>query len=416
MKTKIGFTESRIRELPRAKNDRDYYYDLTVPSLELRVTGSGSKSFNVYLWSSKLKKAVRVYLGKSPTLQVEQARRLAIKAVSQILEGHNPNTLKRRDPTSFTFGQAIDAYFHSLQLSERKITTISTYRYLNERFLGSLQNTKMSELTRDAILSLRLKIRDQTGANAVPRTKTRQEKPDRKATANKTIRLLSQVFNHAINAGWSGANPCAGIRSFPEVPASKRLEENELEPFIQACERAAVNGDTIADFLLTCLFSGIRKANVAQAKWKDIDLKAGIWHVPDTKNGLPITVYLSGLLMEVFRRRAKVRSFSPFVFTSNQTGGQIIEPRRGLNRILKTSGIASKGFTIHALKHTFVSCAYECGLNPVLVSRLGGHKVQGVTGRYGHASDSRIREAYKIVAQYMQNVRPHRLAEASNED
>jgi integrase len=391
---KFKFTEARLKALPPSERERTYYYDTNVPDLELRVTRQGSKSFYVYLWSSALNRPLRALLGKWPALTVEEARKQAPSKIAEIIKGIDPSKQKRIVREELTFGTAIQSYLKSLRLAERKETTLTLYTYLNVRFLEKWAGRKLSSISSDMVLALRLLVRDQDGSRAVLRQKTRPEKSNRTVTANRVVRLVSQVFNHSIRSGWNGKNPCSNIRPFPEQSRMKRLEDEEIGPFIRACENLTSRGDHTGDFLLICLLTGVRRRNVSSARWAEIDLEAKVWNVPETKNGLPIKVYLSEYLTSLFTRRYKSRKFSPFVFPSTGRSGHIEDPHKGLGRAVSLAGISSNLMTIHSLKHTFISAAYEAGLNPVLVSRLGGHKIPGITGRYGHASEQAVRLAY----------------------
>lgn len=399
--TKFRFTEARIRGLPAPLMGRKSYYDINVPDLELRVTPTGTKSFYVYLWSSVLSRPVRAFLGKWPALTVEDARKHAPKKIAEILDGKDPSMQKRLVREEATLGTATQSYLATLRLADRKTTTLKLYEYLNDRFLSSWDTCKLSSISSDDILSLRKRVRDQNGLLATPRTDTRPEKKDRTVTANRVVRLLSQIFNHAIRSNWSGRNPCSNIKPFPERVTSRRLIDEEIAAFILACEKIASKGDQVGDFLLVCLFSGVRRRNVAAIRWNQINLKQGTWDIPETKNGLPVRIYLGDKLKAILQRRHDKRSFSPFVFPSESRGGFLDDPRKGMARAIKIAEINSEHLTIHTLKHTFLSCAYECGLNPVVVSRLGGHKISGITGRYGHSSDQKIQEAYELVGKYI---------------
>lgn len=406
----IPFTETQIMKLAVPATGRLTYHDSRYKEFIVRVTHTGTKSFYVYQWSSALQRPMRVFLGKWPSLSVEKARELARKRIGAIADGEDPRKQKLLARDALTLDAAIKGYFESLKKAERKETTLALYRYLAERYLAPWNSLKLGSITAERILSLRQRVRDQDGSRAIVRDKGRKEKSNRTVSANRVVRLLSQIFNHAISSGWVGANPCHKVKPFPEKSATRRLSDSEIGPFITACEALAEQGDQIGDYLLVCLFSGIRRRNVASARWEHVDLERGVWDVPETKNGLPVRVYLTGKLLEALKRCYERREFAPYVFPSADGRGCLSEPRKGLARVLALANpkpgkaalvIDPDGLTIHALKHTFVSCAYECGLNPVVVSRLGGHKISGITGRYGHTSDEKVRDAYATVERYL---------------
>jgi len=285
---KFKFTEARIRDLASpSKGKRFHCYDTQTAQLECRVTSTGAKTFNLYTWSKSLNEPIRVTLGRWPALTVEDARQLAVEHLSEVNRGNHPNRARRASRDALTLGAAVEAYIDWIKAQQRKETTVTIYTYFAKRFLTDWNNKKLSSITADSIVNLRSKIRDRDGALAKPREKKRSEKADRRVTANRVLRLLSQVFNHSIQIGWKGTNPCNTIKPFPEQPSKRRLESDEVAPFLRACEEIRHTGDLTVDYLLICLYTGVRRRNVAAATWADFSLEFNTWLIPDTKNNLP---------------------------------------------------------------------------------------------------------------------------------
>jgi integrase len=43
--------------------------------------------------------------------------------------------------------------------------------------------------------------------------------------------------------------------------------------------------ETLRDFMLINLLTGVRKTNVLEMKWQQVSLDRGTWEIPETKNG-----------------------------------------------------------------------------------------------------------------------------------
>lgn len=102
MAEKIAMTEKRMKEIPIPKSRRAYVYDLKTPGLVACVTPTGAKSFQLYRRGAN-GRPTRIALGRWPETTVEQARERAIKQTAAILDGKNPNAVKRRHRAGITF-------------------------------------------------------------------------------------------------------------------------------------------------------------------------------------------------------------------------------------------------------------------------------------------------------------------------
>ena len=62
-------------------------------------------------------------------------------------------------------------------------------------------------------------------------------------------------------------------------------------------EQVQSPGDTVADYLVTLLLTGLRKSEALNLRWSDVDLKDQSIHIPNTKNNedhiFPIGDYLT---------------------------------------------------------------------------------------------------------------------------
>ena len=92
----INFTKGKLDDLPiPTGNSRPYYHDSIVGGLSVRITSKGVKSFVVQRRINK--KPVIVTLGRYPEMTIQIARTQAIKALSSISEGINPNNKDKED-------------------------------------------------------------------------------------------------------------------------------------------------------------------------------------------------------------------------------------------------------------------------------------------------------------------------------
>src|SRR5690606_4396018 len=112
-------------------------------------------------------------------------------------------------------------------------------------------------------------------------------------------------------------------------------------------------GDAVADFLLLLLFTGLRRNEAAQLRWKDVDLESRMLTIPDPKNRVPHTLPLSDFVFEMLERREEWAT-SPWVFAGSGKKGYLVEPKKQIQRVIEVSGVQ---FSIHDLRRTFATVA-----------------------------------------------------------
>ncbi len=155
--------------------------------------------------------------------------------------------------------------------------------------------------------------------------------------ANRLLERIRAIYNKAIEWGWQGQNPAAGIRKFKEKVRDRFLQPHELPYFFAALE-AEGNG-ALKDYILLSLLTGARKANMLAMRWDEISMEQRQWRIPETKNGEPVLVPLSPQAMEILEARKKAAP-GAWVFPSAASGkGHLQDPKKAWGRLLKRAEI-----------------------------------------------------------------------------
>jgi integrase len=138
----------------------------------------------------------------------------------------------------------------------------------------------------------------------------------------------------------------------------------------------------------------MRKSEILNLKWEQVDLKHGLIFLNVTKNGerreIPINDTLRVTLQGVTRRLD-----SSLVFYSPVTGKQYQNINRSFATALRRAKI--QGCRFHDLRHTFASHLVMAGVDITTVSRLLGHKSLKMTLRYSHLAPSHIANAVNVL-------------------
>lgn len=161
---------------------------------------------------------------------------------------------------------------------------------------------------------------------------------------------------------------------------------------------ASQNRETIRDYLLLVLFTGLRREEAARMTWNNVDLKARTLKVTDTKNHQDHTLPLSDFLFDLLQQR-KNNAINEYVFQRANGTGYISEQRKQIIKIIKESGIR---FTIHDLRRTFVTIAESLDISAYAVKRLVNHKMSSdITAGYIVTDVERLRQPMQKITDYM---------------
>jgi integrase len=235
--------------------------------------------------------------------------------------------------------------------------------------------------------------------------RTKQIKP---ATVNRSLTCLKSIFNRAISWGkFSGENPVAKVKFFKENNARLRyLEKDEIERLIANCS------PKLKPIVIVALDTGMRKGEMLNLKWHDIDFRHSIIYLNKTKNGERREVPMNGFVSKAL---IAVRKNPPSEYIFPHHGDKPSDLRKSFFTACKKSGIVN--FRFHDLRHTFASQLVMSGVDLNTVRELLGHKSLEMTLRYSHLSQDHKKRAVDVLGQNIHKIEPKsagNVQEASN--
>lgn len=204
------------------------------------------------------------------------------------------------------------------------------------------------------------------------------------ATVNRELSCIKHMLNKAVHWGYLSQNPLRDVKDFKEPPARVRyLTDVEIEILLNCCY------GHIKSIVIVALTTGMRKGEILNLKWQDIDLRNRVITIRDTKNNESRTIHMNETLYEMLRSLGpEIGEQYVFVKEDGKPFGDI---RTGFRAALRRAGI--KNFRFHDLRHTFASKLVMNGVDIRTVQTLLGHKDITMTMRYSHLSNAHLREA-----------------------
>lgn len=368
--TQINFTKAAIEAI-EATSKRQRWHDTRQRGLVLTVTPKGAKTFYVY---SKVDGApVEYRLGQWPAMPVDLARKRAAEYLGRVAAGENPAQERRGMAADPTFAELFAWYIEHYAKPRKRTWDQDEEQFRNH--CGPIAKRRVSQLTRADVRQLHAVIGAKSGPYA----------------ANRALALVRSVINQGIGAELLSvpANPAVGIERFPEEKRDRRLYLSDLPAFLQAVD--AEPDSRVRDFFFLLLSTGVRKSNLQAMRWDQIDLAAGIWRIPQTKNGTPQTVPLEPEEIAILReRRQEVPG--PWVFPSaTSKTGYFSEPKDAWARIIKRANMP--GLRMHDLRRTLGSLMVDTGASLPIVGKALNHLSPQATAVYARLALDPVREA-----------------------
>lgn len=251
-------------------------------------------------------------------------------------------------------------------------------RWLNEsqhmRWLDPyLKNYYLHELTRDVIDDV---------ADA------KMKEGVKPATVNRMLEVIRAMLRKAEREwGWIEKAPVIRMRK-ADIKRIRWLTKEEVSRLVSELPKH------LADLVIFSVATGLRKSNVLNLRWSDVDLvkRHALIHPDEAKTKKAIPVPLNDTAVEVIRRQ--MGKHLKFVFTY---GGNRINQcnTKAWKNALKRAGIVN--FRWHDLRHTWASWHVQNGTSLQELQQLGGWSSYEMVLRYAHLSSDHLKEAAERV-------------------
>ena len=193
--------------------------------------------------------------------------------------------------------------------------------------------------------------------------------------------------------GYVDRNVVALVEKFKLPEKSPRyLTESEIDRLLDAAQ-----SEYIYPILVTALHTGMRKSELFNLKWRNVDFEQGTvtiqsgddWH---TKNYGSRTMEMTPVLYKTMLQQRKLhmelRVRVDYVLTYR--GHKIKYMDATLKKVVKRARL--ENVTLHSLRHTFASHLVMAGVSLREVQELMGHRSYETTLHYAHLSEDHVKK------------------------
>ncbi len=434
MNTSFNFTKKNILAAPRPEKGKNYFKDTKEKGLSLYITSTGVITF--FVRKRVMGRDERIILGNFPEMSIEEARKRSLVAKAQVADGKIPNEDKKKIRNDLTFKELFDRYIedhakHHTKSWQHDIEDVN--RNLKHWF-----SRKISSITQDEIRKLHSSFGAKRGIYG----------------ANRLLDRINAIYNKAIEWGWKGINPAAGVKKFRMKSRDRFIQPNEMPFLLHALQEE--ENETARDYILISLMTGARKSNVLAMRWDQINWTNSLWYIPETKNGEPVTIPLVPQAIDILKAR-KQHSKGVWVFEGEGETGHLTDPKKAWKRVLYRATLElwkqepelkslieevdhhllyndNYGYTIlklfrcvqeeaekrgldlpsgltdlrlHDIRRTLGSYQAITGASLPIIGKTLGHKSHQSTAIYARLNDDPVRDAITKATGAMFNIRKH---------
>ena len=303
-------------------------------------------------------------------LSLARAREKCIDARRALAEGRSPAQDKQREKRRLkeakSFGEFGERWLKEAKMAD---STRAMRRAVFERdILPTFRNRLLTEIVPDDLRKMCAKVKDR-GAPA---------------TAVHVRDIVKLIYSFAILHGEKVANPAdevgpASIATF--VPKDRSLLPTEIRIMLKQLEHVATL-PTIRLGMKLFLLTMVRKSELQDAVWDEVDFENAVWTVPKErmKRSKAHNVYLSQQSLDIMIALKTCAGNSPYLLPSRYEADQPMS-RATFNRVTyavveraKAEGLPLEPFTVHDLRRTGSTLLNELGFNSDWIEKCLAHE------------------------------------------
>ena len=286
----------------------------------------------------------------------------------------NGSLLVSNETRKITVGQLIDRYIKEV-IPQKKSGKVQMQQLI--RWKELLGDVRLYALTTNRILQARSVIAEQ---------KTRYGKPVSNATVNRYHAALGHALKVAeMQYGWIERNPMRKVPKLKEPQGRVRyLEEEELSRLLDACSKST--NKFLFTIVLIAVTTGMRKSEILNLKWSDIDLERSTALIEEPKNGQRRSVHFVDAVIARLDTLKNVNSKKSIYVFPGKSNLNSIDIKSSWYRA--TDQAQLEDFRFHDLRHTAASYLAMDGASIPQLAAILGHRSHQMASRYAHLSDA----------------------------
>ncbi len=361
-------TDTRIKSL---KPQPTRYRTSDTGGLLLEVMPSGAKIWR-YRYQLYGVRQAPLTIGSYPEVSLADARKKRDEWASLVARGASPKDAVLAVKTAhLNTVEAFGCDWLETQIEGKSVSYSTTMRRIFEKdVVPSLGNMPLKEVKPSHILKLCDRIKDRGSPKM----------------ALVTRHAVRRMFDYAIARQMVDTNPASAVVA-RFIATQESRTRNLTGQEIGDVMRAIYQSDIRRSFRLALhllLITMVRKSELTEAKWTEVDFEASVWDIPKErmKTGKPHRVYLSRQAKSMLYELKQASGGSAYVLPSSRGTTDRPISKSTLNISIRSLSLEVQHFVLHDFRRTASTHLNGMEYSSEAIEKALAHEIGGIKGVY----------------------------------
>ncbi len=212
----------------------------------------------------------------------------------------------------------------------------------------------------------------------------------KEATINRELAVLKTIFSKAVLWGYAAQNPVKQVKFYrEELKPIRILTPEERRRLFEA------GPEFLRPIILFALKTGMRKGEILNLKWQDVDMANRNIHVRRTKSGRMRVIPMHPELWETLEKMPRSGKASYVFEVKGRRFKDFGAVRNSFHAAVEKADLGN--LTFHDLRHNFATELISKGADIRTVQEYLGHSSLTMVQRYTHVTEGIRRSTIQLL-------------------
>lgn len=212
------------------------------------------------------------------------------------------------------------------------------------------------------------------------------------STVLNVMGLLTRAVNYGNNNGLIKPTLIKVNLPRPNNQKTEFLTNEQIRKLIQTLD--SEEDYQLAMAMKLALFTGMRRSEITNLLWQDVDLERGFIWIRNAKGKVDTAIPINKNAREILENHPRI---AELVFLDERDHGIIKNQTDKFRNLRDKAGLPKDYRPMHSLRHTYASMLASSGkVDLYTLQKLMTHKDTKMTQRYAHLRDETLKKASEV--------------------